>query len=142
MGQEYIEEKTFDKIDFTQNPLTKGEFESCTFISCDFSNSDLTAAAFIDCEFENCNLSMAKLNNTALREVRFTNCKMLGLHFENCNEIGLSASFDNSILEKTDFRTSFNYSIDPEKNRIRKARFSMTGIRGLLEKYDIEIDNQ
>jgi hypothetical protein len=62
MEQEYIEEKTFDKIDFTQNPLTKGEYESCTFISCDFSNSDLADIIFMECEFENCNLSMAKLN--------------------------------------------------------------------------------
>ncbi len=32
------------------------------------------------------------------------------------------AVFDNSILEKADFRTSLNYSIDPELNRIKKAK--------------------
>jgi len=32
-----------------------------------------------------------------------------------------------------------NYSIDPEKNKIKKARFSTAGIAGLLDKYDIEI---
>jgi len=52
----------------------------------------------------------------------------------------MRAAFENTILEKADFRTSFNYSIDPEKNRIRKARFSLAGISGLLDKYDIEID--
>jgi len=40
----------------------------------------------------------------------------------------------------TDFRTSVNYSLDPERNRIKKARFSLSGIAGLLDKYDIEID--
>jgi len=53
----------------------------------------------------------------------------------------MRATFDN-FSERTDFRTSFNYSIDPEKNRIRKARFSLIGIAGLLNKYDIDIDNQ
>jgi hypothetical protein len=49
--------------------------------------------------------------------------------------------FENSILEKVDFRSSFNYIIDPETNRIKKARFSLPGVTGLLAKYDIEIDN-
>jgi len=51
------------------------------------------------------------------------------------------AIFENTILEKADFRTSLNYSIDPENNRIRKAKFSILEISGLLDKYDIEIDS-
>jgi hypothetical protein len=33
-----------------------------------------------------------------------------------------------------------NYSIDPDLNKIKKARFSTQGIAGLLDKYDIEIE--
>ena len=58
--------------------------------------------------------------------------------FENCDM--KRAAFENTIIEKVDFRTSYNYSIDPESNRIKKAKFSLTGIVGLLDKYDIEID--
>ena len=190
MEREYIEEKTFDKIDFTINPLPGGEYEYCVFKNCDFSNSDLSGRLFMECEFESCNLSMTKLTNATFRDSTFRNCKMLGLHFENCNEFGFSVNFDNcdlnyssfyrtkmkktvfknlrlqeadftecdlsgsvfdgcdlaravfknTIIEKADFRTSFNYSIDPEANRIRKAKFSLSGIAGLLDKYDIEID--
>ena len=50
------------------------------------------------------------------------------------------ATFDQTILEKADLRTSYNYSIDPENNRLKKAKFSMEGISGLLDKYDIEIE--
>ncbi|HEX6181043.1 MAG TPA: pentapeptide repeat-containing protein, partial [Chitinophagaceae bacterium] len=58
--------------------------------------------------------------------------------FDNCD---LSkTTFDNTILEKTDFRTSHNYSIDPDINKIRKARFSYPGVLGLLGKYDIDVD--
>jgi uncharacterized protein YjbI with pentapeptide repeats len=135
-------------------------------------------------------LSLAKLERTAIRDIVFKECKMLGLHFEHCNEFGLAFSFEdcqldhssfyrtkikkttfknsslkesdfsecdltgsifencdlagalfeNTILEKADFRSSFNYSIDPELNRIRKAKFSISEISGLLNKYDIEID--
>ena len=59
--------------------------------------------------------------------------------FENCDLE--HAMFDRTILENADLRTSFNYSIDPENNRIRRAKFSITAVAGLLEKYDIEIDH-
>jgi fluoroquinolone resistance protein len=198
MNQVFIEEQTFDKIDFTQKPLSKGEYEYCTFLNCNLSYTDLTEFKFLECEFSGCNLSLAKLMQTALREIKFKNCKMLGLNFGECNEFGFavsfdtcildrssfvcadltqkkrvrlkqtvfknsqlcevdftecdlsSASFDNcdltgaiferTILEKADLRTAINYSIDPEQNRIKKAKFSRSGITGLLDKYDIEID--
>jgi hypothetical protein len=41
--------------------------------------------------------------------------------------------------EKADLYSSYHYSINPEKNRIRKARFSKAEIAGLLNQYDIEI---
>jgi len=187
---EFMEDKIFKKNDFTKTPLPIGEYECCTFINCDFSNSTLADIRFLECEFSGCNLSLAKLTNTTLADVKFKECKMLGLHFEDCNEFGLSVSFEycslnlssfykvrliktsfknsqfqeadftecdltgsvfdncdfsgatfaNTIIEKADLRSSVNYSIDPERNRIKKARFSLTGSVGLLDKYNIEID--
>jgi uncharacterized protein YjbI with pentapeptide repeats len=58
--------------------------------------------------------------------------------FDNCNLTG--AAFDNTTLEKADFRTAHNYSVDPERNRVKKARFSIQGLAGLLNRYDIEIE--
>ena len=65
-------------------------------------------------------------------------CDLTGCVFNNCDLT--KATFENTIIEKADFRTSFNYSINPEINRIKKAKFSLSGIAGLLDKYDIEID--
>lgn len=190
MGQIYIVEKTFSKIDFKEKPLPKGEYENCRFLICDFSASELSDSKFIGCEFLECNLSLAKLAKTALRDVKFIGCKMLGLLFGDCSEFGLSFNFENCIvnhssfyatklkktifkntqlqevdftdcdltqavfencdlsraifnntnIEKADFRTSHNYSINPEVNRIKKAKFSLSGISGLLDKYDITIE--
>jgi fluoroquinolone resistance protein len=199
MKQVFIEEKTFDKIDFTQNSLSKGEYQYCNFVNCNFSQSDLSDIEFLDCEFLGCNLSSVNLDRTSLKEIKFKDCKMLGLNFGSCDDFGFvvyfdtcilnyssfsgtasppkkrvkfrqtvfknsqlhevdftecdlsSSVFDNcdltrtifeyTILEKVDFRNSVRYSIDPELNRIKKAKFSRSGIAGLLDKYDIEIDS-
>jgi uncharacterized protein YjbI with pentapeptide repeats len=59
--------------------------------------------------------------------------------FDNCDLTG--AVFDHTNIEKADFRTSYNYTIDPEINRIKKAKFSILGVSGLLDKYDIDIES-
>lgn len=190
MEKTYIEDKTFDKVDFTNTPINKGEYENCVFLNCDLSNSNLADIVFSNCEFNNCNISSAKITNTSFKNVLFKNCKMLGLHFESCNpfllefnfencavnlssfyklklkkinfkncnlqEVDfseadlsqaiidncdlLNVTFDRTILEKTDLRTAYHYSIDAEKNNIKKAKFSLNGIKGLLDKYDIVVE--
>ena len=77
--------------------------------------------------------------DSLLVETDFAGADLSGATFDNCDLA--HAVFENTILEKADLRTSYNYSIDPETNRIKKARFSVTGIAGLLEKYDIEIES-
>ena len=189
MSKIYIENKTFQGIDFSVEKIEKAEYENCTFNNCEFSNTDLSNINFSECEFTNCNLSMAKIRNTVFRDVKFKNSKLLGLHFQNCNEFLLTvefeacllnlssffkrklkntkfkdcslqevdfaetdltnslfdncnlsgAIFEQSNIEKCDFRTSYNYIIDPENNKISKAKFSQHGIAGLLNKYNIDI---
>ena len=191
MSQAFIQDQNFDKLDFTQEPLAKGEYENCTFTNCNFEETNLNDIKFMNCDFQDCNWSLAQLNGTVLREVNFKDCKMLGLQFETCNDFGLSFSFENcqlnhstffqmnikktifkncqlreidfsesnltnvifdncdlaqaifinTVLDKADFRTAYNYSIDPESNRLKKAKFSILGISGLLDKYDIIIEN-
>jgi len=186
---EIISNKLFEKEDFTINPLSKGEYEHCTFNSCDFSNSNLSNIVFSDCTFNACNLALANLNKTAFREVKFKDCKLLGLHFENCNDFLFSVGFENCLLnlssfyklkikktvfinckinevdfsesdlsssvfdncdlsgstfentnlEKVDFTSSFNFDIHPEKNKLKKTRFSAQNVVGLLSHLDVII---
>jgi fluoroquinolone resistance protein len=187
----FFEDKTFDKVNYTGQQFTKGEYENCIFSTCDFSNTDLSNVKFTSCKFDHCNLSMAVLGNTAFKGIVFTNSKMLGLRFDHCStmafeitvdncilnhssfyklklkntvfksshveevdftECDLSgaffdkcnlqkAIFENTLLEKSDFTTAYNYSLDPERNRLKKAKFSLNGVVGLLSKYNIEIDH-
>jgi fluoroquinolone resistance protein len=189
MDKIYIEEATFEQVNFDETPLQVANYESCRFIGCNFSNADLSYFVFSECTFTDCNLSMAILAKTAFRDTQFKGCKLLGLHFDHCNEFitGLvfdncilniscfyklklkntvfnnsnllevdftetdlsgssfnncdmaGAVFENTILEKADLSNAYNYAIDPELNRIKKAKFSIAGIKGLLTKYAIEI---
>ena len=186
----FVEDKTFEKQDFSQASLPKGDYEYCNFVHCNFSNVHLTGFGFANCTFQNCNLSMVKTKMTSFQVVNFTACKMLGIHFENCNQFGLDfklidctmnhssfyqvklkksifqnsilkevdfteadfsnsqfincdfglATFPNTVLEKADFSSSFNYSINPTTNKIRKAKFDIAGLPGLLEQFDIIIN--
>lgn len=189
MEKPYILDKTFDKEELAQSGLVRGEYENCVFNGCDLSNKDLSGICFTECVFQSCNLSLAKLGKTGFRDIRFRDCKLMGLHFENCDEFLFSIHTDNCVLdlssffqrklrksnfkktslqevdfteadlsgavfdecdlskaifyssnlEGADLRTSIHYSIDPEANRLKKAKFSLHGIAGLLGKYDIEI---
>jgi hypothetical protein len=50
------------------------------------------------------------------------------------------AIIKDAILEKADFRTSFGFSIDPAINKIKRAKFGLSGLPGLLDSYDLDID--
>jgi fluoroquinolone resistance protein len=113
MEKIYIQEKTFESIDLSENVFPPGEYENCTFVNCIFSQADLTKMSFAECSFTSCNLSMAKLTNTALREITFKDCKLLGLRFENCNPFLFSVDFDNCILNLSSFY----------KLKLKKTRF-------------------
>src|SRR4051812_1582868 len=103
MEEAYIQNETSGKVDYTISRLVKGEYEACTFIGCSFSGADLTGVKFFDCTFLGCNLSMAKLIKSTLSNVAFKECKMLGIRFEDCNQFGLSISFDRCILDHSSF---------------------------------------
>ncbi|MEI8202032.1 MAG: pentapeptide repeat-containing protein [Bacteroidota bacterium] len=139
-------------------------FDGCNLSMAKLNNTALRDVKFKDCKllglyfehcnpflfavgFENCSLNLSSFYKMKMKKTRFKNCS---LHEVDFTEADLSqavfdncdlqrATFKQTILLKADFRTSYNYSLDPEANRIKGARFSIAGISGLLDKYDIEI---
>jgi uncharacterized protein YjbI with pentapeptide repeats len=57
--------------------------------------------------------------------------------FDNCNL--RHAVFIDTIANKADFSTSYDFIIDPEKNKLKRAVFSTENLAGLLKKYDLII---
>jgi uncharacterized protein YjbI with pentapeptide repeats len=92
-------------------------------------------------------LDYAKFYALKLKKMTFLNCSLVSADFmksnltealfDNCN-LRLTV-FSETIANKADFSTSYNYTIDPEKNKIKKAKFSLDGLVGLLAKYDIVV---
>ena len=125
----------FREVVFLRCKLIGLHFEDCNAYSLDvrFDACQLDLSAFFKrslkgMAFENCSLKEVDFVEADLTEARFHNCDLTG------------AMFENSLLEKADFRTATNFSIDPEMNRLQKARFSRHGLHGLLHKYNIQIE--
>lgn len=159
----------FLNCNFSETDLSGFKFTGCRFAGCNlslvkFDKTVLSDSVFKDCKmlgvrfdlcsnfilsfsFDNCTLNHCSFygikikktlfKNSQLQEVDFTDCDLTGSVFDNCDL--KSALFENTVLEKADLRGSFNYAIDPERNKIKKARFSLAGVVGLLDKYDINI---
>ncbi|MEZ0539946.1 pentapeptide repeat-containing protein [Fibrella arboris] len=160
----------FTGCDFTRSDLSNNVFYDCDFIDCQLSGVKLTKTALRDVRFRNCKAEglhfehcndflfavsfdtcvltkssfyKQKIKHTTfkksiLHEVDFMGADLTGAEFDDCDL--RRAAFEHTILEKADFRTAYNYSLDPELNRLAKAKFSLSGVAGLLVKYDIAID--
>lgn len=121
------------------------EFEECKILGVNFeaSNQSLFKLSFSKSvlnysSFFQCNLKRAKFPDCVFHETDFTEADLTEAAFINCDL--LNAKFERTILEKADFRSAINYSINPELNKIKKAKFSFPAVAGLLDKYDITID--
>jgi fluoroquinolone resistance protein len=83
-------------------------------------------------------LANTVFKDCSMKEVDFVEADLTGASFRNC-DLG-RAVFSRTNLQKADFRTAFNFSIDPEKNKLKKARFSLQNVTGLLGKYGIVVE--
>ncbi len=160
---------TFKHSAFGEQDFSNFTFIECAFEHCDLSSVVVKNTSFKDVSFKHCkllgiNFSEAnpfllnfrfaycmlsyasfyqlklpkiEINNCLLEEADFAETDLTAANFINCDFRG--ALFDQTNLEKADLSSSTNYFIDPEANRIRKAKFSQKGVMGLLAKYDIII---
>ena len=97
-------------------------FQDCVLDYSSFANKKMPKTKFISC---------------SMKEVTFTGSNLTQSTFDNCNLE--NAVFNDTLLKGVDFTSAYNYKIDPEFNPMKKAKFSMQGIPGLLDKYDIKI---
>lgn len=160
----------FKNCDFSNNNFSECVFIDCEFIDCNLAMVKLPATSlktvtFKDCKllgirfdecadflfavsFQDCNLDYSWFTNKKMPKTRFVNCSLKEVNFGHADLTAASfdnsnlenAVFDETILATADFTTAYNYRFDPERNVIKKAKFSANGIPGLLEKYDIKIE--
>jgi len=160
----------FVGCDFSNLDLLGVDFASCVFEGCNISMIKPTKTAFRDIQFlsckilgvhfETCNsflfsvsfdqcvldlssfcklkMKKLKISQSSLHEVDFTETDLSEGAFYRCDFS--RAIFENTNLTKADFRSSHGFSIDPSRNIMKKAKFSLEGAVGLLSKYDLIIE--
>jgi fluoroquinolone resistance protein len=151
-------------VDLSDISLTECTFRGCNLSNVKMLQTSLNDVKFINCkmlgidyehcnqflftvDFDNCVLNFSSFYKRGLKKTSFRNCSLqevdfieadlTGSVFDKCDLAG--AKFENTVLDKVDFRTAFNYTIHPDLNRVKKAQFSLTGLPGLLTRYDIVI---
>ncbi|MES2417134.1 MAG: pentapeptide repeat-containing protein [Bacteroidota bacterium] len=164
-----FEKCTFKNCDFTTTDFIGCDFANTTFEDCNlsmvkFGHIGLDAVHFIGCKmvgadfsaakdflfevaFTNCILDYAAFMKKKNRKCPFINCSLKGADFseadltestfDNCDLT--AAVFMRSILNSANFASAYNFTIDPERNSLRKAKFSTAGLAGLLTTYGIVV---
>lgn len=122
--------------------MDKVHFMGCKMVGTDFSN---VKDFLFNPHFTDCILDYAAFMKKKNRKGRFDKCSLKGADFSTAdlteasfNQCDLSSTvFMNTILNGVNFTTAFNFTIDPERNPLKKAKFSTDGLAGLLTKYGI-----
>ncbi|AWA30485.1 MCBG-like protein [Flavobacterium magnum] len=159
----------FRNCDFAGSDLSNNSFTDCEFRDCNlgmvkFRETGLKTVLFSNCKvigvrfdeadeflfhvrfdnsvldyacFENRKMPKTSFRHCSLREVIFTGADLSGSDFDHCNLEG--AIFSETELKACDFTTAYHFSIDPEQNPMKKAKFAVEALPNLLSKYDIKI---
>jgi uncharacterized protein YjbI with pentapeptide repeats len=98
--------------------------------------------------FEDCLLNLSSFYKLKMKKTKFAQCEMHEVDFtqtdlnlaifDECDLMG--STFEQTNLEKADLRGAHHFSIDPEVNKIKKAKVNQASLAGLLDKYDLLIE--
>ncbi|AHM60869.1 putative low-complexity protein [Flammeovirgaceae bacterium 311] len=164
-----FEKCSFKACDFSSSDFSGNRFTDCTFTGCNmglmklnqttmdgifFQECKLIGVNFNDCadllfsvRFENClldyasfvskKMSKASFKNSSLKSAIFSNATLNKAIFDNTDLQG--AVFNRTNLQEANFITAYNFTIDPELNMVKRAKFSQQSLPGLLAKYDLQV---
>ena len=164
------EQCLFVDCNFTEADLRHKRFIDCRFERCNLSLATLTGAGlqgvqFMECkltgvqfaacqdmlfsvDFDKCQLHYASFAGKKLRGTSFQHCSCTEADFTQADLSNASfahatlgrAIFHYTQLSGADFTTATDFTIDPENNPLRSARFTVAGLVGLVGKYDLVIE--
>lgn len=124
----------FQDAQFVECKIVGAEFFKCekTFFSTSFKKCLLQY-----CNFSDLNMKNVSFKESLLKENHFINTILNGADFTDVDLAG--TIFHNCDLCKADFSSAMQYDIDPQTNKIKKAKFSLPEVVGLLRGFNITI---
>jgi len=162
---------TFKNCNFIDKNFSESTFIDCEFHVCIFGNNGLQntafrGALFVECKliglnfdsvndmllkftFRKCQMNMASFYTKTIAGTKFINCNLTEVDFAEADLSNVSfedcdlnrAIFDNTNLSNADFTSAIHYEINPENNNVYKAKFSSSGLKGLLSNLNIIISD-
>lgn len=149
IGKVLFEQCRFEHCNLSLLMASNTSWQEVSFYECKMTGTNLAASNgfSLSLSFEECILSYAIFQDLKLQGTHFVKCNLQEAEFSGANlsgavfqECDLSRTiFQHTNLEGADFTTAQYYSINPNQNRLRKARFSRYGLEGLLGSFGIEI---
>ena len=170
LGHTEFDEFRFVGCDFGGADLRRLRFTDCRFEHCNLTTAQLAGTAFQnvafdDCKlmglqfgacrdmlfgvhFDQCQLRYASFAGRAMPGTRFVGCQLEDADFADADltnaafeECALSgAVFQNTKLAGADFRTATGFIIDPERNPLVGAHFTLTGLLGVVARYNLVVE--
>ena len=169
-GHTEFDEFRFVGCDFGGADLSHKRFAGCLFERCNLSSAGLAGTAlqnvaFAECKllglqftacrdllfgvhFDHCQMRYVSFAGRKMPGTRFVRCTLdeadlvgadlSGAVFQDCSLAG--AVFQNTVLVGADFTTATGFAIDPERNPLRDARFTLPGLLGVVAKYGLVVE--
>jgi uncharacterized protein YjbI with pentapeptide repeats len=105
-------------------------------------NSFMLEMRFTDCQLHFCDwkdmvLSDISFVNCHLQENTFERCDMRNCRMESCNMD--RAQFTRNDLRTFDVSSNYNFSLDPELNKIKGMQLHERQLICLLFKYELDV---
>jgi len=133
-------------IKIKNTKIRGNKFKSCKMVGVDWSVFEVGLS--FGNSFENCVLDMSNFTGlnishfeaykSSFNEVWFNEANLSESVLKECDFEG--AYFNNSNLYKADLRSSYGYMINPQFNKISKAKFSLPEAVSLLSGFDISLE--
>ena len=143
-----FENCVFDKCDLSLSKFINSEFIGVTLIESKLLGIDWTTfKSLLQIKFNDCSLNHSVFYGLNLKNLELKDCTCHEMNFEKTNLTRaictgtdfLGTRFNSTDISFADFSNAVNYSIDPNYNTIRKAKFSLPEVLTLLQCFDITI---
>ena len=140
----------FERCNLASASLAGTSLQNVAFDACKLSGVQFTACRdlLFGVHFDQCQMPYTSFYGRKMPQTRFAACLLTDADFGSADlteavfrdcDLG-GALFERTQLPGADFTTATGFSIDPETNVLRKARFALSGLPGLLGKYELLIE--
>lgn len=146
MGVVFID-CVFNQCNFNSARINHVALRTVTFSNCELKevNFSMCDKLIFEVHFKECILDFSKFYTLKIKGTTFVDCSLVAVDFmktdltevlfDNCDLY--RSEFAQATANKANFKSSYNYTIDPTKTKIKKAVFSHTEVKGLLFKHEI-----